>query len=384
LAHSGQFDEVLAERRAILSASQRFLGPDHAQSAAREGDVASALAELSRFPEAEATFRAALDRLGRSGGARSPQGVVLETSFAEVLDTVGKPDEARPHFEAALAGGRAVLGPRHPQVAQVLIKYGFFLTQRRDDQGSRAALEEAVSILEPLGHYDVGSALRYLGFAHLAYERLPEAHQAFARAEEFLRGKLGPEHPSTLAAVVTRAYAQARLGRPQAAEPALREAIAVLVRIHGERSNEVRSPRKYLGEVLRMAGRPVEAEALHRDAMALERELFAGRDTIATASTRHQLALDLLAAGGPVRLVEARRLTDEAIVFLRAHDLEPLRLGDYLITSGRIAAAQGDAARARREIEEAVRYITPRRGPRAPSILLARQTLQALPVRSSR
>jgi hypothetical protein len=148
--------------------------------------------------------------------------------------------------------------------------------------------------------------------------------------------------------------------------------------LHGERSNDVRPPRKYLGEVLRLAGRCDEAEAIHRDALALEHELFGAQDILPIAATKHQLALDLLEAGRSELLPEARQLTDGSLAYLRAHEPEPMRLGDVLTTSGRIAAAQGDRARARRELDEAVRLLASTRGENAPSTRTALQALQAL------
>jgi hypothetical protein len=136
-------------------------------------------------------------------------------------------------------------------------------------------------------------------------------------------------------------------------------------------------PRKYLGEVLRLAGRFDEAEATHRDVLALERELFGDKDNLAIAATKHQLALDLLGTGRRERLAEARQLMDEALVFVRAQE-EPIRLGELLSTSGRIAAAQSDTARARRELQDAVRLLASSRGAGAPSTRKAAQALQAL------
>jgi hypothetical protein len=117
-----------------------------------------------------------------------------------------------------------------------------------------------------------------------------------------------------LVGAVCVAYSGAA-GKIDVALPRLREAVAALERHHGADSNDARGPRKYLGEVLRMAGRCEEAEALHRRSLDLERRLFGSEDTIASASTKHQIALDILESGRPERLAEARSFASESLAF---------------------------------------------------------------------
>ena len=378
LAQSGESEGALSEERDILAATQRAFGGDSIEAAVQQGRVAEALATLSRYAEAEAAFRDALRRLERAGATRSPQSVHLETELADLLDRAGSDEEADARFRSALEKARGVLGPRHPQFAQILIKYGFLHNEQGRYEEGEAALVEAISILEPLGHYDAGAALRYQGFSLLRRERLAEARDDFARAERIFRAKLGDDHPLTWHAVVTVAYTSGRLGGLAEAETRLRAAIAALERLHGAESDDVRVPKSYLGEILRMAGHFEEAEALHRWALDLARRLHGGDDKPAAAAAKNQLALDLLEAGRPERLAEARRFADESLSFLRGRPSEPARLGDVLATSGRIAAAQRDFARARRELAEAVERLSAARSDDAPSTRVARRALAAL------
>ena len=53
-------------------------------------------------------------------------------------------------------------------------------------------------------------------------------------------------------------------------------------------------------------------------------------------------------------------MIDEAVAFLRGEDARHPRLGDFLLASGQIALAEGDRARARRELAEAVPLLASR------------------------
>ena len=365
----------------MLDMVRRRLGPDDLETAQRLGSLAFALAARSRFAEAEGALREALGILGRNRALGSPQAAEMRTGLAEILDSVGRGDEAGKLFDEALEGARAALGPRHPQVAETLIKQGYhFIRQRRPDE-AEAALSEAIGILEPLGHFDAGAALRYLGFLDLDRERFAAAHQTFARAEAFLRAKLGPDHPLTWSAVVVSAYSLGRMGEVAPAEARLREAVAALVRIHGADSDDVRVPRKYLGEMVRRAGRPREAATIHREVLELERRLFGTEDHVAIATSKERLAEDLLDAGGGDELAEARRFCDESRAFFESHESNsprPVRIGHLLALSGRIAAARGDAERARADLTRGLDLLTTNLGPEAPSTTAARRALASL------
>jgi serine/threonine protein kinase/tetratricopeptide (TPR) repeat protein len=378
LGSLGEFDAALTEERQVLDMVRRRLGPDHLETAERLGSLAFALAERSRFDEAEKALREALAILGRNHALGSPQAAEMRTGLAEILDSVGRDQEAADLFRQAIESARATLGPRHPQVAETLIKQGFhFIRQHRSDE-AEAALREAIGILEPIGHFDAGSALRYLGFLDMDRERFAAAHETFARAETFLSEKLGPDHPLTWSAVVVEAYSLGRMGRVRESERRLREAVDALIRIHGRDADDVRVPRKYLGEMVRRAGRPAEAAAIHRDVLALERRLFGTEEHVSVATSKERLAEDLLDQAGPDELAEARTLCDESLAYFEDRGARPVRVGRLLTLSGRIAAARGHGTRARADLARGLDLLTTNLGPDAPSTTAARRALAKL------
>jgi serine/threonine-protein kinase len=379
LAASGEPERALVEEQALLADARRLYGEDHLETARRLGNLGVAFGNLSRYPEAVEVMREAQARLRRLGALRSPHGINLEMNLADNLDRMGRDEEADRLFPGVLRNARAVLGPRHPKVGAILIKQGFLLMEFRRYDAARAALEEAISIFEPLGHYRAGVALRYLGHVYLAQERFREAAEAYSGAERVLRAELGDDHMMTWSAVASVAFAEARAGDVAGGERRMRDAVAALERIHGPDANDIRRPLEQLGEVLRLAGKSDEAEVVHRRVLGLERKLFGAEDNLDVVATKHLLALDLLESGRRDRLAEARRLTDEALAFLRTRPPDPARTGEMLLTSGRIAAAQGDRPRARRELAEAVELTSAAFGEDAPTSRAARRALAAVP-----
>jgi tetratricopeptide (TPR) repeat protein len=256
-----------------------------------------------------------------------------------------------------------------------LIKYGFLLSELRRFAEAEQALHEAIRILQPLDHYEIGSARRYLGFCLMGEERYAEAEQQFVEAERFLRARVEPDNPLVWATLLSQGWARLKLGRLDEAERTLSQVLAYHERT-GPEGNEIRAVLKYLGELERLRGRVEEALALHRRALEIERKLFGSAPHAGVAVSQYQIALDLLALGAPGPLVEARRRIDQALSFQRRNDAEHPRFDDFLLASGRIALAAGDRARARQDLAEAVARLRDRRGKDHPSTREAESLLR--------
>ncbi len=359
----------------VVDADRRIRGEDAIETIDAMAALADALGDASQFDRAERLLRDARARLERSGAARSPQAVRVETDLADVLSSVSRHDEAETLYREALAKSRAVLGPRHVYTAEILIKLGFLLSNTGRYDEADAPLREAASILKPIGHYDYGAAIRYLGYNELARERFAEAVTHFDEAESFFRATLGDDSPLTWSAVVSKAVAEMRTDRVAAAERHLREAIAATVRLLGPESDSVRTPLVALGEALRREGRTAEAIATHEKTLAMAIRLFGEGETLASAASRQQLAEDHLRAGSRADLLQARTYADASLAYFRAHPKSPSRLARVLVTSARVALAAGDRARARRELAEAVPILAASLPAGAPSLVEARALL---------
>ena len=361
LGEQGEEEEALALVRQSTAAARRRFGPASVETGRRLLETASILGNLSRFDEAKRAAREGLAILAASPRVMPLEVSVARRTLAELLEVGGQREAAAAEYANVLAQQRAAVGSDHVEVAETLIKQGFLLNELRREAQAEHALREAIRILEPLGHYDIGAARRYLGFCLMNEERYAEAEQQFVAAERFLREKVGDDHPLVWAAVLSEGWARLRSGRLDEAERTLSRVVDHY-EPSGPESYEIRTALKYLGEVARLRGHPDRALALHRRALEIERKLFGVAAHPGVAASNYQIALDLLALGAREGLAEARRRIDAAILFLRQNHPEHPQLADYLLASGRVALAAGDRARARRDLAEAVVLLQDQRG----------------------
>jgi tetratricopeptide (TPR) repeat protein len=357
----GEPEKALDLAQGMAEAARRRFGPDSVETARRLITVATILGDLSRFAEAERMTREGLGVLETSPEATRVERADARRNLAELVLVQGRQQESVTHFAAALDLQRAALGPKHAEVAFTLIPYGYVLSELRRYHDAEQALREAIRILEPLDHYEIGTARKYLGFCLMGEERYAEAERQFAELVQFLTARVGPDHPSVWGALMTQGIANLRLGRLDAAENQLSRVV-----VHFETTlpggDGDRSALKHLAELRRLQGRPAEALDMHRRALEMERKLFGSAVHPGVAFSHYQIALDLLDLGLAVSLREARTEIDQAIAMLTEVDAGHPFIDKFLVASGRIALAAGDRARARQDLAKAVERLRGHRG----------------------
>ena len=374
LLDEGKVPAALAMMQDVVASRRRRFGPDHPETGRGMHLLGQMQEAADHYAEAAVAYQAAVDTLARSLGPDNPQTAAVRYSLGQVLAYVGKRDEGEKQFRQALAAQRKTLGDRHPETGQTLIGLGLLYINERRYPEADAAFTEALGIFQPLGHFDAGTCLRMLGLSLTAQERYDEAAKRFEEALVVLREKRGAQDQLTLQALGNLGNVYLRLGQLDAAESRLREALTGLEAIFGQQADELRAPLNQLGEVLRARGRLEDATALHRRALAIQLKSV-GSDSPSVAGTRYQLALDLMAQHDAPSLGEARGLLDAAIAVQRKSDAEHPRLDDMLLASGRLARAQGDAARAGQDLGEAGARYEKHRGAADPLTREARREL---------
>jgi eukaryotic-like serine/threonine-protein kinase len=353
--------ESLILANEIAASQRRRFGAGSVEAARSLGLLGNVQETAGQYAEAEKTYRAAADILERALGAENPQTAAARYSLAEVLAYVGKHEEGEKQFRLALAAQRKSLGDRHPDVAQTLIALGLLEVNERRYPEADAAFTEALSIYRPLNHPETGTCLRMLGLSLTAQEHYAEAAARFEEALAIFRRTRGEKDTLTLTALGNLGNAYLRLGDLGRAESLLREAVTGIETQFGAENDQLRAPLNQLGELLRQRGRTAEAMALHRRALAIQLKSV-GADSPSVVGTRYQLGMDLASEPSPANLEEARTLFDAAIAVQRKTDAENPRLDDMLLASGRVARAQGDAARAHQDFAEASARFEKHRG----------------------
>ena len=133
----------------------------------------------------------------------------------------------------------------------------------------------------------------------------------------------------------------------------LTEAVAQIEQLAGPESYELRLPLKELGETLTKSGATAEAIATLERVRRLEEKLFGTIQHGEVAGSDLLLAQARLARGAAGDRQAARRSLDEALAIFSSKASKDLLYGKVLLESGRLALAEGDRARARRELAAA-------------------------------
>jgi tRNA A-37 threonylcarbamoyl transferase component Bud32 len=354
----GRAAELL--RQALATFVRRF-GEDHVESAETLHELGLVLEDLQRYGEAEAAYRRSVALLGRLFGPDSVNVALVERDLAGLLDRQGKPAEAKPLFERSIAGQRAAFGPHDRRLADTLYSYAILLMGEEQTAAADKALAEALAIYGP-GDFDSGYCLRYLGVSAAKQERYADAADLFARAAATFRLR-GDGNQERWRALANLGWAHLRLGRPAEARGELETAVTTLAKVVGSENYVLIIPLEELGEAQTAAGDAPAAVSTLRRVRALAEKVFGRRSNREVAVSDVLLARALLARGKDGDRREARRNLDEGLETLARLHPNGAWYAESLLDSGRLALAEGDRARARRDLAAAEPLLAARKGP---------------------
>lgn len=295
------YERARAEREAAKAQSvssflQQMLGsvnPTVAQG--REVTVADVLAEASArvntefadYPE----VRAAMHR-----------------TIGNTYDGIGRPELAREHLETALLIYREVLGPEHPEVAQILTDLALALSYRGHNERAEAMAREALAISEKSfgeRHGDVARALSGVAVIVEAQGRLKEAEPIYRRALGIYREteRDGIETATAMGNLTKNLREQ---GNHEEAEALERESIGIIRRRLGENHPLYEDGLSRLATVLNAQGKTDEAVQLARECVAIARRIY-GPDHTDLAIRLNNLSVMLGGMGPSLESVEVIR-----------------------------------------------------------------------------
>jgi serine/threonine protein kinase/Tfp pilus assembly protein PilF len=314
---------VIARQRGDLESAERLHRQALEMRRARLGEADPGVAEswnllgivLRRRHDlagAEQAYRKAYELWSSALGADHPDTATALNNLALVTHLLGDHRRAERLFVDLIEIRRRVLGPGHHHVGLSLANYGRLLHEMRELERAARAHEEAIAIAEAaLGpdHPQVAEALADYGGVLAKLGRFDEALAAEDRARRIRLRAFGPGHPAVTAVEIYRAQVLAARGdtaesdrlfaaalaehraRPDndlstaialelwglaaleradagAAEPRLREAVALLARRLPAADRRVARAESALGEALALLGRLEQAEALLASSLA--------------------------------------------------------------------------------------------------------------------
>jgi serine/threonine-protein kinase len=268
-------DSVEAERlnREAVAMSRTLWPSDDPRVAHAAAELGGLLRRQRRFDEAEPLLREALAAQRRRFGDRDLAVASTQRNLAALLRDRGDLEEADALLRQVIATRRAILGADHRDVAVALGSHAG-LRQRLGDlagaiDGYREFLRIAETTHQNRPHPDVAAGLYNLADALQRAGRLDEAAALYRRAIVAVDAALAPGHSNRAYARVGLATVSIAGGDAAAAEPLLRDALAIRRAALPAGHRHIGDTLLQLAACLTGLGRFEEAERDVREAQAL-------------------------------------------------------------------------------------------------------------------
>jgi hypothetical protein len=280
--------------RAVLARQRAALGNESAAAAATLSSLAVSFHSQGKPAEAEKTLREAVEmilKLPVSDLAGLPSAV---QRLAEVLKAQGRAQDAERLFEEAVQVAGQRLGETNTVLGQLHREFGVFLREEGRRDAAAEQYEEALRIRRATPNDDLAQTLRDMGYL-LVMAGKPGAAEPYLREALALYRKLHQQEDYWGTAWNNMILAQALAGQQQfpAAEQAYREALEAYSKTQGIGGEGYTQALHALLGLLISQDKHAEGEALLKDLLVQQRRTLGGTNAT-VAATLHQLA-DLLA-----------------------------------------------------------------------------------------
>jgi serine/threonine-protein kinase len=254
----------------MLSISRLAFGPEYGDLDVDLSNLAVALGDAERLSEADSVHTLALELRLRRHGERHPLIAISLHNRAEVLSKLGRGAEAESLWTRSIRISGELHPEGHPDLALTLTSYASFLrdTGRLDE--ATTLLETAAAMhrrLNPVPSQELARTLNSLGT--LAYSRgdLATAATRLQEALEAWQATLGIESPAALTTMNNLAVILHRAGRLAEARPLFEKVLATRLDLPDPAPLDLAFSRKGLGMLALDEGRPDLAEPLLREAI---------------------------------------------------------------------------------------------------------------------
>jgi serine/threonine protein kinase/class 3 adenylate cyclase/tetratricopeptide (TPR) repeat protein len=301
------------EREALRLRSEAF-GPESVEAARSLNNLGTVLRMEARLPEAVALHRQALAIQKKL----FPQGYVGIAppliDLALALREAGQYSEAETNLLEALAIQKKFLGENDPIVALTLDNLAFVMLDRGSLSQAEQLERQALEMLRL--HFggnnpndpNLATGINNMGLILNEQDRPRDAEAYFQQALE-MRRKI-PRHDLDVAASLDNlAVALRQQKQFSQAEPLVREALELQKNLLGDDHPAVAASLNDLASVLQGEGHWTDAEKHYRDALTIQRRRY-GLEHPQVATTLNNLALLLLDQG---RFAQAEQTMREAL-----------------------------------------------------------------------
>lgn len=310
LEHTAAPEKIVLQRR-ILDACERLLGPSHVEADRARFALAQTLGKAGEREESSELLRFLWRSRSATYGNEARETAIAASEVGESYYHSQRYSEAAEILGAATATLTATAGRDHP--ATIAAESGLLLARMR--VVAKAQKDDLVPGFEDL----------------------------LVRA----RGRLGPEHPMTLAIRTNLGYLLDEVGRRGEAERELRDAVAGLERVNGPLDPTLLAAEARLAGIFLARGAYEDAVAAYESVLGRMGSLPGMPDRRMTIY-RRRLGVALGSAGDRARAIEVLRAAfADAERGLGADDKETLETAVQL---GAVLVLDGQASEAARQL----------------------------------
>jgi serine/threonine-protein kinase len=247
LETNGDYAGAEQMARQTFEMDQALFPPGHPRVADSMAKLAGMLRRQQRYKDAEPLLRQALDLQRKHYGNKDLTVASTIRNLASLLRDREAFDEAETLYREALGIRREILGDVHPDVAIALNSYALLLDRKGDTEGAVAAYREFIRIAQQIHqgrpHPDLAAGYSNLAYALKAQGRLEEAATMFLLSIQVTEQVLSVDHPNRAHPKMGLASVYMEQRRFDAAEPMIRQALAL-------RRAALPSGHRYIGESL--------------------------------------------------------------------------------------------------------------------------------------
>ena len=264
----GDYETADSLYRAALAMQRQVLGVDNIEIVTTLVNLAVLHGDRAHFATADSLYREAFDMQRRLLGEAHPDVAKTLNNWGHMSEVAGNLEQAEQLHRQALQIKQEQLGASHPSLAYSYVGLATVLQRQGDYDEAKALYRQALAIDRKVygdEHQEVANDLRQLALVLQGQGNLAEADRTFAEAIRIYRSQPLSNPIPLSTTLLGRARLWMAQGRHGAAEPLLREALAIRKDAVGNAHWGTAQVRGALGACLAGLGQSDEAEPLLRE-----------------------------------------------------------------------------------------------------------------------
>ena len=289
---AGYFSAAISLLRRALSIKEKFLGPEHPDTASSLNNLAYLYSATLDYDSAEPLYQRALKITETVLGPKHPDTAIYLNNLASLYNAKFDYYSAEPLYKRALKITEKILGPEHPNMATYLNNLASLYNDKFDYDSAEPLYKRAFKITEKvLGpeHPYTASSLNNLAYLYQAKLDYDSAEPLYQRALKITEKVLGPEHPDTASSLNNLALLyQAKLDY-DSAEPLYKRALKITEKVLGPEHPDTARSLNNLAGLLDEKGDYDSAEPLYQRALEINEKVL-GQEHTNTANSMNNLA----------------------------------------------------------------------------------------------